>query len=71
MSDSASPLDLQRDQQLAQALESAAAVLQQAIHAAVEAGLKVTAEVESMHHVGNHYPEPLVEILVERVIKLA
>jgi hypothetical protein len=49
---------------------SAAAVLQQTIHNAVEAGLKVTVQVESMHHVGHHHPEPLVELTAERVIRL-
>jgi hypothetical protein len=70
MSDSLFPPDLKHDEQLAQELEGAAMKLQQAIHSAVEAGLKVTVELESMHHVGHHYPEPLVEIQVERVIKL-
>jgi hypothetical protein len=28
-------------------------------------------KVEAMHHVGHHHPEPLVEVEVERVIKLA
>ena len=70
MSDYLSPPELKRDEQLAQELEDAATKLQQAIHSAVEAGLKITVELESMHHVGHHYPEPLVEIQVERVIKL-
>ena len=38
--------------------------------AAVEAGLKVTVKVENMHHVGHHHPEPLVEVMAERVIRL-
>jgi hypothetical protein len=71
MSDSPSAPDLERDQRLARDLTSAASALQRAIHSAVEAGLKVTVEVESMHHVGHHHPEPLVEIMAERVIKLA
>lgn len=70
MSDSNNPGDVERDVKLAQDLKSAAAKLQQAIHYAVEAGLKVSIEVESMHHVGHRYPEPLVEVQVERVIKL-
>jgi hypothetical protein len=70
MSDSAVPPELAHDESLARDLTSAAAALQQSIHAAVEAGLKVTVEVESMHHVGTHYPEPLVEVMVERVVKL-
>jgi hypothetical protein len=71
MSDSPSTPDLERDQCLARDLTSAASALQRAIHSAVEAGLKVTVKVESMHHVGHHHPEPLVEIMAERVIKLA
>ena len=70
MSASPSPPDLERDEQLARALTTAAAALQQSIHAAVEAGLKVVVEVERMHHVGHHYPEPLVEVKAERVIRL-
>jgi hypothetical protein len=70
MSDLPSVPELQRDQQLARDLTSAVATLQKAIHAAVEVGLKVTIEVESMHHVGHHHPEPLVEVSAERVIKL-
>jgi hypothetical protein len=70
MSDYPAPPDMQRDEQLAQELVGAAAKLQQAIHSAVEAGLKVTVKLESMHHVGHHYPEPLVEIQAERIIKL-
>lgn len=70
MSDSSSALDRERDERLARDLGNAAASLQRAIHAAVEAGLKVTVEIESMHHVGRHYPEPLVEVTTERVIRL-
>ncbi len=70
MSDSVSRPDLERDERLARDVEKAAAALQQAVHTAVEAGLKVTVEVESMHHVGHHHAEPLVEVSVERVIKL-
>lgn len=71
MSDSTSALGHERDERLARELTNAATKLQQAIHSAVEAGLKVTVDVETMHHVGHHYPEPLVEIMVERVIKLS
>jgi len=71
MSDLPTVSELERDQLLARDLTSAAASLQKAIHAAVEAGLKVTVEVESMHHVGHHHPEPLVEVRAERVIKLS
>lgn len=70
MSDSPSAPDLERDEHLALELTSAAAAMQQAIHAAVEAGLKVTVEVESLHHAGHHLPEPLVEVMAERVIRL-
>jgi hypothetical protein len=70
MSDFPSVPDLENDERLARALTSAAAELQQAIHSAVEAGLKVTVEVESMHHVGHHHPEPLMEVMAERVIRL-
>jgi len=71
MSDSISTAGRERDERLARELTNAATKLQQAIHTAVEAGLKVTVDVETMHHVGHHYPEPLVEIMVERVIKLS
>lgn len=71
MSHSPTAPDLERDECLARDLTNAAAALHQAIHAAVEAGLKVTVQVERMHHVGHHHPEPLVEIGVERVITLA
>ena len=60
----------EHDERLAHELTMAAAEMQRAIHAAVQAGLKVTLAVETMQHVGHHYPEPLVEVLVERVIKL-
>ena len=70
MSDSPSAPDLERDEKLARDLTSTAAALQQAIHRAVAAGLKVSVEVESMHHVGHHYPEPLVEVTAARVIQL-
>jgi len=70
MSDFSSAPDLEGDQQLARDLTSAAAALQKIIHSAVEAGLKVSVEVESMHHVGHHHPEPLVEVMAERVIRL-
>jgi len=70
MRDSSSAPDLERDEHLARDLTSAAAGLQQAIHAAVEAGLKVSVQVESMHHVGHLHPEPLVEVTAERVIRL-
>lgn len=61
----------EQDERLAHELTLAAAELQRAIHAAVLAGLKVTLTVETMQHVGHHYPEPLAEVRVERVIKLA
>jgi hypothetical protein len=62
--------DRQLDARLAHDLENAAAALQQTIHAAVEAGLKVSVRVEAMQHIGHHYAEPLVEVQVERVIRL-
>jgi hypothetical protein len=65
-----SPEQIQ-DERLTHELTMAAATLQRAIHAAVMAGLKVDLTVETMHHVGHHHPEPLVEVAVERVIKLA
>lgn len=71
MSDSPSLPNQERDEHLARELTTAAAAMQQTIHAAVEAGLKVVVVVENMHHVGHHYPEPLVEVTAERVIKLA
>ena len=58
------------DERLVAAIMQAQSALQIAIHQAVEAGLKVAVTVESMHKVGEHYPEPLLEIGVERVIKL-
>jgi hypothetical protein len=70
MSDSYSSRGLDRDERLASDLISAAARLQQAIHSAVEAGLKVGVDVEHMHHVGHHYPEPLVKVSVEKVVRL-
>ena len=59
-----------RDQKLVTEVSRSLSALQQSIHAAVEAGLKVAVTVESMHAVGEHYPEPLVEVGVERVITL-
>ena len=70
MSDSHSRAEAGKDERLAHDLTAAVAAAQQAIHAAVEAGLKVTIQVESMQHVRHHYPEPLIEVEVERVIKL-
>ena len=70
MTDSHSTLDLQYDEKLAKDVVHAIAVAQRAIHAAVTAGLNVSAQVELMHHVGHHCPEPLIEVKVERVIKL-
>lgn len=58
------------DERLALELIRSAAALQQAIHNGVEAGLKVTVKIQTMHQVANHYPEPLVEVDVERVIRL-
>lgn len=59
-----------RDEHLVAAISRSQSALQLAIHDAVEAGLRVTVTVESMHRVGEHYSEPLVETSVERVIKL-
>ena len=59
-----------RDEHLVAAIARSRSALQLAVHEAVEAGLRVTVIVESMHRVGEHYPEPLVETSVERVIKL-
>jgi hypothetical protein len=70
MADTYSPSEQQADERLAHDVTSAAAALQRSIHAAVEAGLKVAVRVESMRHVGHHYAEPLVEVDVERVIRL-
>ena len=70
MSDEQKNPERDHDERLAHDLTLAAAVLQQAVHAAVLAGLKVSMKVEFMQHVGHHYPEPLVEVEVERVIKL-
>lgn len=58
------------DERLVSAITQAQSALQVAVHEAVEAGLKVAVTVESMHKVGEHYPEPLLEVGVERVIKL-
>ena len=58
------------DERLVSTITQAQAALQVAIHEAVEAGLKVTVTVESMHKIGEHYPEPLLEVGIERVIKL-
>jgi hypothetical protein len=71
MSDKQKNPEQNHDERLAHDLTLAVAALQQAVHAAVLAGLKVSLKVESMHHVGHHHPEPLVEVEVERVIKLA
>ena len=71
MSEAQTKPEQEHDEHLAHELTLAAAAMQRAIHAAVEAGLKVTLAVETMHQVGHHYPEPLVEVGVERVIKLA
>lgn len=71
MSDAQKNPEQDHDERLAHDLTLAAAELQRAVHAAVLAGLKVSLKIESLHHVGHHYPEPLVEVEVERVIKLA
>ena len=71
MSDTQKKPEQEHDEHLAHDLTLAAAEMQRAIHAAILAGLKVTLAVETMQHVGHHYPEPLVEVEVERVIKLA
>lgn len=70
MSETPATPDLDRDRHLAQELTKAAAALQRSIHLAVEAGLRVTVTVETMHQVGHHHPEPLVEVKAERVIGL-
>jgi hypothetical protein len=70
MSTSSRPPDIERDSKLARDLCEAARVLQQCIHLAVEAGLKVTVEVEKMNHIGHHYEEPLLNVTAERVIRL-
>ena len=62
--------DFSGDEGKVAAISQCQAALQMAIHEAVEAGLKVTVVVESMQKVGDHYSEPLVEVDVERVIKL-
>lgn len=59
-----------QDRHLVEEVVRCQSALQRAIHDAAEAGLKVTVTVESMRAVGDHYPEPLVEAGVERVIKL-
>ena len=59
-----------RDESLVANILRHQSALQVAIHDAVEAGLKVTVVVESMQRIGDHYPEPLLEMEVERVIKL-
>jgi len=59
-----------RDEQMVAHIMQCQSALQLAIHDAVEVGLKVTVMVESMQKVGEHYPEPLLEADVERVIKL-
>lgn len=59
-----------QDQRLVEEILRCQSALQRAVHEAVEAGLKVTVTIESMHPVGDHCPEPLVEATVERVIKL-
>jgi hypothetical protein len=71
MSEAHTKPEQEHDERLAHDLTVAAAALQRAIHAAVLAGLKVELKVEAMHHVGHHHAEPLVEVEVERVIKLA
>jgi len=71
MSEAQKTPEQEHDERLTHELTMAAAEMQRAIHAAVLAGLKVTVSVETMHHVGHHYPEPLLEVQVERVIKLA
>jgi hypothetical protein len=71
MSEAQTKSEQEHDERLAHDLTVAAAALQRAIHAAVLAGLKVELKLEAMHHVGHHHPEPLVEVEVERVIKLA
>jgi len=58
------------DEQLAQAVTRQLEMLQVAIHEAVEAGLRVELTVEHMHKVGKHYPEPLIEVNLERIVKL-
>jgi len=62
--------DLSQDEARVAAIMQCQSALQVAIHEAVEAGLKVTVAVEAMHSVGDHYSEPLVEVDMERVIKL-
>ena len=71
MSEAQTKPEQEHDERIAHELTMATAEMQRAIHAAVLAGLKVTLAVETMQHVGHHYPEPLVEIEVERVVKPA
>ena len=63
-------IDNAHDESLVATITQCQSALQLAIHSAIEAGLKVSVAVEAMHSVGEHYSEPLVEIDVERVIKL-
>jgi hypothetical protein len=63
-------VDPQRDEHLVRHLSETLSAFQRALHEAVEAGLKVSVTVETMHKVGEHYPEPLVEVAAERVTKL-
>jgi len=59
-----------RDAQLVANILQCQSAMQMAVHEAVEAGLKVTVVIESMHKVGEHHAEPLLETDVERVIRL-
>ena len=69
MSDSYSD-DRARDESLARSIAEHLSALQMAIHEAIEAGLKVDVTVEQMNPMGEHYPEPLLEVGVERIVKL-
>lgn len=69
MSDSISD-ERDRDAALAETVSERLAALQLAIRDAVEAGLKVELMVEQMHPVGEQYPQPLLEVSVERIEKL-
>ena len=71
MSETHKTLEQEHDERLAHELTLAAAEMQRAIHAAILGGLKVTLAVETLHQAGHHYPEPVVEVKVERVIKLS
>ena len=62
--------DFSADEERVASISQCQSALQMAIHEAVEAGLKVSVAVEAMNSVGEHYSEPLVEVDVERVIKL-